>query len=123
MLYEDLSMKLAVYTAAADAAGGQRASCSSPSFQDCRDLASHQAAPIAAKLCELLDKVESALEQDAPDLFALARRLEEAAGYIAWVRRSHEDSQSLQRMIARLLLESFGRPEWRAPFIAGLQHA
>ncbi len=98
-------------------------SASNPSFQACRDLLSHQSGPIAARLGRLVTGAERAIKRGAPDRFARARKLEEAVGYVAWVRGTHEESQALRRCVARLLRESFDSFDWRAPLIAGLRPA
>lgn len=96
-------------------------SAPNPSFQACRDLLGHQSRPIAARLGRLVTGAERAIRRGAPDRFARARKLEEAVGYVAWVRGTHEESQALRRCVARLLSETFSSLDWRAPLIAGLR--
>jgi hypothetical protein len=116
-------MKLAVVTAkaapsVAPQSGGVRPK---PSFAACRSLLTHQPAGVAARLARLMNDAETAIAHGAPSSFAKARRLEEAVGYVAWLRPSHEETRQLQLGLAGLMREFFPSPEWRTPLVVGLR--
>ncbi len=101
-------MKLAVCTtASSEAVDSNGLAAQKPSFDDCRDLLQRQSPAIATRLGRLARAAERAITRGADDRFARARKLEEAVGYVAWLRPSHPESQALQRCVARLLRESF----------------
>jgi hypothetical protein len=116
-------MKLAVYVSAF---GAQAGSCCPaardlPSFDLCRAILDRRPGPVAAKLRELAARAEKAITRDAPDRYFRARQLEEAACYVAEALPGDVAFAELARTIVRLLHESFGSPEWRAPLIEGLR--
>lgn len=117
-------MKLAVCTtASSEAVDSNGLAAQKPSFDDCRDLLQRQSPAIATCLGRLARAAERAITRGADDRFARARKLEEAVGYVAWLRPSHPELQALQRCVARLLRESFDFIDWRAGLIEGLRPA
>ncbi len=115
-------MKLAIVTAKAAPAIARQAGSlrSKPSFAACRSLLTHQPARVAARLGRLMNDAETAIARGAPSRFAKARRLEEAVGYVAWLRPGHEETRQMQLGLAGLMRELFPSPEWRTPLVAGL---
>jgi hypothetical protein len=116
-------MKLAVFTTVkTDAATKPDAgSIAAPSFGDCRALALHQPVRVAARLGRLIDQAARAVEHKAPDRHMRARRLEEAAFYIASLRPTHEESQALKFCVTRLLRQCFDSLDWRRKVLAELR--
>ncbi|MDR3449676.1 MAG: hypothetical protein P4M15_08035 [Alphaproteobacteria bacterium] len=89
-------------------------------FQACRALLPSQPESVAQKLGRLLDRAEKSIRRQSAARFVQARRLEESIAYIGELRPDHQESQQLQRAVARLLHDAFGAPSWRASVIDGL---
>ena len=77
-------------------------------LQTCRTLLQQQPAPIARKIGRMIDRVETAIQQNSADLVEHLQLLIEAARFVSMVRRSHSGSKALYEQTA-LLLSHYGK--------------
>jgi len=94
-------------------------------LEQCQASVAHQPERVGRRLNRLLRRFARTLERDSldhggGDLFKQARQLEEMVAWLVALRRSDEETQRLQRSLARLMHEVFRTPEWRRPLIAGM---